>query len=241
VVLVATVRALKAHGGGPRVVPGRPLHHAYTEENMEWLHQGISNLVAHIGIARRFGVPVVVAVNLFPTDTPREIDTVIEAALEGRAAFAVASDHWRRGGEGAADLAAAVVEACELEGPGFRQLYTLEQPIKDKIETIATEIYGADSVTYTPLAERQIGSFEDSGYRDLPICMAKTHLSISHDRNLKGAPTGYSVPVREVRASAGAGFIYPILGDVRTMPGLGSAPALTQVDIDQEGEVVGLF
>jgi formyltetrahydrofolate synthetase len=240
VVMVATIRALKTHGGGPKVVPGRALDSAYTEENLPLLRAGLSNLKAHIANAKKYGVPVVVAVNHFATDTDAEVGLVIEEALKAGASNAVVSKNWADGGAGALELAEAVVVACE-EPNDFRFLYPLEQTIKSKIETIATEIYGAGEVEYSPAAERQIASFEASGFGYLPICMAKTHLSISHNPALKGAPTGYTLPVREVRASVGAGFIYPLLGTMRTMPGLGATPAFMNVDIDDNGEVVGLF
>lgn len=240
VVLVATIRALKMHGGGPRVVPGKPLAAAYTEENLDLLNAGMANLVAHIRNAKRFGIPVVVAVNKFHTDTPAEIEAVRQTAIEAGAETAVMSDHWANGGDGALELAEAVAAACE-QPSNFSFLYPLEQPIKTKIETIAKELYGAAAVTYEPLAEQQIKSYEANGFGNLPICMAKTHLSLSHDPNLKNAPTGFTVPIREVRASVGAGFIYPLLGEMRTMPGLGSKPAYMNVDIDEDGRVVGLF
>ena len=239
-VLVATVRALKTHGGGPNVVAGRPLDSVYTEENLPLLRAGFSNLVTHINNARKYGVPVVVAVNTFPTDSQHEIDAIIEASLNAGAISAVLADHWAHGGEGAVDLAEAVVAACE-EPSDFRFLYPLDESIKTKIETIATEIYGAGKVEYSALAARQIADFEQAGYGYLPICMAKTHLSISHDPTLKGSPQGYTLPVREVRASVGAGFISPLLGEMRTMPGLGTKPAYMNVDIDDEGKIVGLF
>ncbi|MFP3913963.1 MAG: formate--tetrahydrofolate ligase [Actinomycetota bacterium] len=240
VVLVATVRALKTHGGGPRVVLGRPLDKAYTEENLSLLQAGMPNLEAHIANAHRFGVPVVVAINAFPTDSWAEIELVRQSALEAGAVDAVLAEHWAKGGEGAAALAEAVVKACE-EPSEFAYLYPLNMTIKEKIEIIAREMYGAGDVEYSPTAERQIADFERAGFGYLPICMAKTHLSISHDPALKGAPRGYTVPVREVRASVGAGFIYPILGEMRTMPGLGATPAFLNVDINDDGDVVGLF
>ena len=240
VVLVATIRALKMHGGGPRVVPGRPLDPAYTEENLELLEAGLPNLLVHIRNAKRFGVPVVVAVNKFTTDTQAEIDLIRQAAVEAGAETAVMSDHWTNGGDGALELAEAVVAACEKPA-NFEFLYPLDLPIKDKIEIIAKEIYNADGVVYEPLADNQIRQYEANGFGNLPICMAKTHLSISHDPKLKNAPSGFTVPIREVRASVGAGFIYPLLGAMRTMPGLGSKPAFMNVDIDERGKVVGLF
>lgn len=240
VVLVATIRALKMHGGGPRVVPGKPLDKAYTEENLDLLGKGVANLAAHIRNARRYGVPVVVAVNKFHTDTAAEVELVREMAAASGAEIAAMSDHWANGGDGAVELAQAVVTACEKPS-NFQFLYPLDMSIKQKIETIAREIYSAADVSYEPLAEQQIKQYEANGFGGLPICMAKTHLSISHDPALKNAPTGYTLPVREVRASVGAGFIYPLLGEMRTMPGLGSKPAYMSVDIDEDGRVVGLF
>lgn len=240
VVLVATVRALKMHGGGPRVVPGRPLDIAYREENLELLEAGLDNMRVHIRNAKRFGIPVVVAVNKFTEDTESEIAMIREAAVEAGAETAVVSDHWTYGGDGAIELAHAVVDACEKPSE-FKFLYPLEMSIKEKIETIAREIYKAGEVVYEVLAERQIKSYEANGFGNLPICMAKTHLSISHDPALKNAPSGYKLTVREARASVGAGFIYPLLGEMRTMPGLGSKPAYMNVDVDEDGNVVGLF
>ncbi len=240
VVLVATVRALKTHGGGPKVVAGRPLDRAYTEENLELLDAGLANLETHIANTRKYGIPVVVAVNAFHTDTDAEIDLIRKAAVAAGASDAVVSNHWAEGGAGATELAEAVVAAC-AEPADFRYLYPLELPIKDKIETIAKEIYNAAEVEYSATADKQIAVFEREGFGNLPICMAKTHLSISHDASLKGAPQGFTVPVREVRASVGAGFIYPLLGEMRTMPGLGTTPAYMNVDIDEDGNVVGLF
>jgi methylenetetrahydrofolate dehydrogenase (NADP+)/methenyltetrahydrofolate cyclohydrolase/formyltetrahydrofolate synthetase/formate--tetrahydrofolate ligase len=240
VVLVATVRAIKTNGGGPKVVLGRPLDRAYTEENLSLLQAGLPNLLAHIANAERFGVPVVVAINAFPTDSWAEVNLVKEAALSAGAVDAVLSEHWAKGGEGARDLAVAVAAACERPNE-FAYLYPLNMPIKQKIEIICKDIYGAGGVEYSPAAEAQITTFEKAGFGYLPICMAKTHLSLSHDPNLKGAPKGFTVPVREVRASVGAGFIYPLLGEMSTMPGLGSTPAFQRVDIDDDGNVVGLF
>jgi methylenetetrahydrofolate dehydrogenase (NADP+)/methenyltetrahydrofolate cyclohydrolase/formyltetrahydrofolate synthetase/formate--tetrahydrofolate ligase len=240
VVLVATIRALKMHGGGPRVIPGRALDTAYTEENLDLVAAGSDNLQAHIRNAKRFGIPVVVAVNKFPTDTAAEVELVKKLAMDAGAETAVMSDHWADGGDGAKELAQAVVEACQKPAD-FKFLYDLDQPIKNKIEIICKEMYNAAAVTYEPLAERQIKSYEENGFGSLPMCMAKTHLSLSHDPGLKNAPSGFTVSVREVRASVGAGFIYPLLGEMRTMPGLGTQPAYMNVDIDEDGRVVGLF
>jgi len=241
VVLVATVRALKMHGGGPKVSPGAPLDKAYTEENLPLLEAGLGNLGVHIKNARRFGIPVVVAVNGFAQDTDAEMEMVRKYA-EGQGAYAaVKSTHWAEGGKGAAALAEAVVGACE-QPSDFKFLYPLEWGIKQKIEHICKEIYGAGGVSYEPLAEQQIETYEKAGFGHLPMCMAKTHLSLSHDPNLKGVPTGFTVPVREVRASVGAGFIYPLLCTMSTMPGLATHPAFMDIDIDLEtGKIVGMF
>jgi methylenetetrahydrofolate dehydrogenase (NADP+)/methenyltetrahydrofolate cyclohydrolase/formyltetrahydrofolate synthetase len=239
VVMVATVRALKTHGGGPKVVAGRPLDPAYTEENLPLLRAGMANLAAHLEIVRKFGVPVVVAINRFPTDSEHELELVRQSAVEAGALAAVTTEHHARGGDGARDLAQAVVEASE-EPSQFEFLYPLDRSIKEKIETIAKQIYRAGSVAYTPQADAQIADFERSGFGYLPICMAKTHLSISDDPLLKGAPQGFEVTVREVRASVGAGFIYPLLGEMSTMPGLGATPGFMKVDVNEDGEVVGL-
>ena len=240
VVMVATVRALKTHGGGPKVVAGRDLDPAYTEENLPLLEAGMANLEAHLATAKSYGVPVVVAINQFPTDTMREHALIKEMSMAAGAFAAVTTNHHALGGAGAAELAEAVVDASNEESD-FDYLYGLDQPIKAKIETIAKQVYGADGVEYSATANTQIAEFEKSGFGYLPICMAKTHLSISHDPALKGAPKGFTVPVREVRASVGAGFIYPLLGEMRTMPGLGTKPAYMNVDIDNDGNVVGLF
>jgi methylenetetrahydrofolate dehydrogenase (NADP+)/methenyltetrahydrofolate cyclohydrolase/formyltetrahydrofolate synthetase/formate--tetrahydrofolate ligase len=239
VVMVATVRALKTHGGGPKVVAGRPLDSAYTEENLPLLRAGMANLAAHLEIVRKFGIPVVVAINRFPTDSEHEVELVRQSAVESGAFAAVTTEHHARGGEGARALAEAVVEASE-EPSQFDFLYPLDRSIKEKLEIIAREIYRAGSVDYSPQAETQIADFERSGFGYLPICMAKTHLSISDDPTLKGAPQGYELTVREVRASVGAGFIYPLLGEMSTMPGLGATPGFMKVDVNEDGEVVGL-
>ena len=241
VVLVATVRALKMHGGGPVVSAGKPLDHAYIEENLDLLRKGMDNLLHHIKIARNFGVPVVVAVNQFYTDTNAELELVRKVAIEeGGAADAVISNHWEFGGKGAKDLAEAVVRASEMPAD-FNFLYPLDWPIKKKIETIAREIYGADGVEYSEEAEERIAEYNRLGFDKLPICMAKTHLSLSHDPALKGAPKDFTIPIRDVKASVGAGFLYPVLGKISTMPGLPTRPAFMDIDIDpQTGKIVGL-
>lgn len=241
VVLVATVRALKMHGGGPKVVAGKPLDPAYTDENLELLGAGLSNMEHHIAIARKFGVPVVVAVNTFATDSPAELELIRQAAVRAGAEDAVVSRHWEEGGAGAVLLAEAVVKAAEKPSQ-FKFLYPLELSIKEKIKTIAKEIYGADGVDYTPEAEEQIGSYTRLGFGSLPICMAKTHLSLTADPTIKGVPKGFRITVREIRASVGAGFLYPLLGKMSTMPGLPTRPSFYDIDLELEtGKVLGLF
>jgi len=240
VVVVGTIRALKMHGGGPQVTPGKPLGPEYTQENLDLLEKGVCNLARCIEIARMYGVPVVVAINQFPTDTKAELELARKAAEKAGAEAAVVANHWALGGKGAVALAEAVVAACEKPS-NFRLLYPEEMSIKEKIETICKKVYLASAVKYEPLAEKQIASYDRAGLSHLPICMAKTHLSLSHDPTLKGVPTGFTVPVREVRAAAGAGFLYPLLGAMRTMPGLPSRPAFMDIDLDENGQVVGMF
>jgi formyltetrahydrofolate synthetase len=238
VVMVATVRALKMHGGGPRVIPGRKLDKAYTEENLDLLREGVANLEAHIKIAKKFGIPVVVAINAFPTDMDAEHQVIHDAAMQAGAFDAVVARHWAQGGEGASELAEAVVKATE-EPSDFDFLYDVEQPIKEKIETLATEVYGADGVDYSPEADSKIELYTDLGYDKMPICMAKTHLSLSHNPAWKGVPRGFTFPIRDIRASVGAGFLYPLAGEVRTMPGLPSSPSFMDIDLE-DGKIVGL-
>ena len=241
VVLVATVRALKMHGGGPKVVAGKPLASEYTDENLELLKKGIPNMARHIQNALKFGVNVVVAVNSFASDTPAEVELVRKAALESGAMDAVVCTHWMEGGTGALALAEAVVKAAEKPSH-FKFLYPLELSIKEKIETVCREIYGADGVDYSAEAEEKIKLYTKLGFDKLPLCMAKTHLSLSADASLKGVPKGFRIPVRDIRASVGAGFLYPLLGEMRTMPGLPTRPVFYDVDLDLEtGKVVGLF
>jgi len=240
VVIVATVRALKMHGGLGRVVPGKPLPKELVTENLPALEAGCENLVKHIENARMFGVPVVVAANRFTEDTEAEIELIRDKAVAAGAQGAYLSDVWAKGGEGGIELAEAVIAACDKPSD-FKFLYDLEAPIKEKIEAIATRIYGADGLDYAPLAERKIETFTEWGLDKLPICMAKTHLSLTHDPTVKGRPRGFRVPVRDIRPSAGAGFLYPLLGQMSTMPGLPTRPAAVDMDIDDEGKIVGLF
>ncbi len=239
-VLVATVRALKMHGGGPRVAPGRPLHRAYRQENLELLAAGLPHLAAHVRIIRRFGIPVVVAVNRFAADTDAEFELVRQAALAAGATAAVPSDVHAQGGRGGEELAHAVVAACQ-RGSDFTFLYPLEATIEQKIQTIATQIYGADGVDLLPLAEEKIALYTRLGFDMLPVNMAKTPLSLSHDPDRKGVPSGYRLPVRDVRVSVGAGFVYALCGEIQTMPGLPSEPAFAKVDLDEHGLIQGLF
>jgi formate--tetrahydrofolate ligase len=238
VVLVATVRALKMHGGAGKVVAGKPLPSELTQENLPALERGCANLTKQIENARKFGVPVVVAINHFTTDTPAEIEMIRNRAVEAGAEGAYQSNVWADGGAGGAALADAVAAACERP-KHFRLLYPDEATIKEKIAAIACELYGADGVDYLPDAEHKIKLFTQLGFAKLPICMAKTHLSLSHDPKLLGAPRGYRLPVRDIRASIGAGFLYPLCGDMRTMPGLSAHPGYERVDL-VDGKVVGL-
>lgn len=242
-VLVATIRALKSHTGNYTIVPGKPLPAALLEENPEEVRAGGANLRKQIVNLQKFGVPVIVALNAYPDDFPSEVEAVRRIAEESGARGMAVSDVFARGGAGGEELARLLVEVVEGESQGetFRFLYELDQPIKAKIETIAREIYGADGVEYSEVADEQIARFEGAGFGNLPICMAKTHLSLSHDPKLKGVPTGFTLPIREVRASVGAGFIYPLVGNMMTMPGLGAHPAAHTIDIDEEGNTVGLF
>jgi formate--tetrahydrofolate ligase len=237
-VVVATVRALKAHSGNHVVKAGRPLPDGMLREDPDEVHVGAANLRKQIENVRLHGVTPVVAINAFPTDHDSEHAAIAEICDELGVRVAVA-EHFAEGGKGAAELAEAVWEATE-EPSEFRMLYPAEASLRDKIETIATRVYGAADVTYDLRAARDLDRYEANGFGHLPICIAKTHLSISSDPSLLGAPTGWTLPVREVRASVGAGFIYPICGDMRTMPGLPSEPAATRIDLDENGDIVGL-
>ena len=237
-VVVATVRALKAHSGKYKIVAGKPLPEDLLAENPDDVLVGAANLRKQIENVRLHGVPAVVAINAFPTDHPSEHDAIREVAAAVGARSAVCT-HFADGGRGAAELAEAVAEAAD-EPSEFRFLYPGEASLKEKIETVAARVYGADGVEYSPQASKQLDTYEKAGFGTLPVCIAKTHLSISSDPSLKGAPTGWTLPVREVRASVGAGFVYPICGEMRTMPGLGTNPAAARIDLDENGEIVGL-
>ncbi|HPK86840.1 MAG TPA: formate--tetrahydrofolate ligase [Atribacterota bacterium] len=240
-VIVCTIRALKMHGGLIKVVAGKPLDmEKLSQENLPAVKKGCENLEKHIEIVLLHGIKPVVVINRFPTDTPAEIALIKEIGLKAGAASVVTHEGWAKGGDGCLELAEAVIEATQHE-TNFHYLYPLEASIKEKIEIIATKVYGADGVTYLDQAEKNIKLFESVGFGSLPICMAKTHLSLSHDPALKGRPRNYKIPIRDVRASVGAGFLYPLLGTMMTMPGLPSIPAATKVDIDKNGNTVGLF
>lgn len=239
-VLVVTVRALKAHSGNYKVVAGKALPKELLEKNVRDVEIGAANLIKHIENVKLFGVTPVVAINAFDSDHAEEVAAIKRIAVDAGALGASVARHWADGGRGAAELAEMVVQACDRPST-FKFLYDLELSIKQKIEAIATKVYGAAGVSYEPAADRQIRDYEANGFGKLPICMAKTHLSLSHDPTLKGAPSGFTLPIREVRASVGAGFIYPLCGEMRTMPGLSEHPAAESVDLDEHGNVVGLF
>jgi formate--tetrahydrofolate ligase len=240
-VVVATIRALKMHGGVGKIVAGKPLDPALLAENVEAVTKGSANLAKQIENVALFNVPVVVAINAFPTDTPAEVEAVKAVSMAAGARAAVVANHWAKGGEGAADLAEAVWAAAEEGAPDFKLLYPDDAPLVSKIEAIATQVYGADGVDLSPAAAKQLAQYESLGFGTLPICMAKSQYSLSHDASLKGRPTGFRLPIREVRLSAGAGFVTPLAGEMRTMPGLPSKPGGENIDIDPEGEIVGLF
>ena len=237
-VLVVTVRALKAHSGRYKIVAGKPLPPDMLADSPEDVLAGADNLRKHIEIVRTFGVSPIVALNVFPDDHDDEIEAVRRVAEQEGAHFA-ASTHVVDGGNGAMELARAVVDACD-QPTDFRYTYDLADSLETKIEKIATEVYGADGIDLSPAA-KDLVHFEELGYGRLPVVMAKTHLSLSHDPQLKGRPTGWRLPVREVRAAVGAGYVYAICGNMRTMPGLGAHPAAERIDIDDNGQVVGLF
>ncbi|XP_038072514.1 C-1-tetrahydrofolate synthase, cytoplasmic-like [Patiria miniata] len=241
VVLVATVRALKMHGGGPTVLAGQPLPKEYNEEHLDLVQEGFCNLRKQIENASFFGVPCVVAINRFRSDTDKEVELIQRLSKEAGAFDAVAATHFTHGGAGAADLARALERACQ-QPSDFKFLYDLQIPIEDKIATIARKIYGADGIELSEDAQKAVNRYRSQGFNDLPICMAKTHLSLSHDPTKKGTPTGFTLPIRDVRASVGAGFLYPLVGTMSTMPGLPTRPCFFDIDIDPETEVItGLF
>ncbi|EEA19024.1 hypothetical protein EYB25_009101 [Talaromyces marneffei] len=241
VVVVATVRALKVHGGGPEISPGAPLPEVYRTENVDILRKGCVNLRKHIQNARQYGIPVVVAVNKFETDTDAEIAVIREEAIAAGAEDAVPANHWAEGGAGAVDLAKSVITASS-QPKDFKLLYSLEGSVQERIDQIAKVMYGADKVEFSELAQKKVDTYTKQGYGNLPICVAKTQYSLSHDPALKGAPTGFTVPIRDVRLSAGAGYLYALAADIQTIPGLPTAPGYLNVDVDPvTGEIDGLF
>ncbi|KAI4164159.1 MAG: hypothetical protein LQ342_002123 [Letrouitia transgressa] len=241
VVVVATVRALKVHGGGPEISPGAALHEIYRTENVEILRKGCINMKKHISNAREYGVPVVVAINRFETDTDAEIGVVREEALAAGATDAIPANHWAEGGKGAVDLAKGVITASAKE-KDFKLLYDLEGTVQERIEKIGRIMYGAEKVEFSELAQKKVDTYQKQGFGNLPICIAKTQYSLSHDPALKGAPTGFTVPIRDVRLAVGAGYLYALAADIQTIPGLPTAPGYLNVDVDPEtGEVDGLF
>ncbi|KAH8685734.1 formate--tetrahydrofolate ligase-domain-containing protein [Tricladium varicosporioides] len=241
VVIVATVRALKVHGGGPPIAPGAPLDKVYREENVEILRKGCVNLKKHISNARHYGVPVVVAINKFETDTEAEIEVVREEAIAAGAEDAIPANHWAEGGKGAVNLAKGVIAASEKE-KNLSLLYSLEGDVQTRIEAIGKKMYGADKVEFSEVAQKKVDTYTKQGFGNLPICIAKTQYSLSHDPDLKGAPTGFTVPIRDVRLAAGAGYLYALAADIQTIPGLPTAPGYLNVDVDTEtGEIDGLF
>lgn len=241
VVIVATVRALKVHGGGPPVSAGAQLPEVYRTENVEILRKGCVNLKKHIENAKAYGVPVVVCINKFSTDTQAEIDVIKEEALAAGAEDAIAANHWAEGGKGAVDLAKGIIAASNSKSD-FKLLYDLEGTVQERMDAIAQKMYGADKVEFSELAQKKVDTYTKQGLGNLPICVAKTQYSLSHDPDLKGAPTGFTVPIRDVRMAAGAGYLYALAADIQTIPGLPTAPGYLNVDVDVEtGEIGGLF
>jgi formyltetrahydrofolate synthetase len=241
-VLVVTVRAIKAHSGRFRVIPGRPMDSRIHEPDVEAVRQGLPNMVKHLENIARFNLPCVVAINRFPTDTDEELAALADAAREAGAFEVALSEVHTRGGDGGQALAEAVARAAETPAAKpFRLLYELKTPIKAKIETIAREIYGADGVPYEAAANAAAETLTRLGFDKLPICMAKTQYSLSHDPARKGRPTGFVLPVRDIRLAGGAGFLTPLVGTIQTMPAFGRHPAALDMDIDDEGRVIGLF
>lgn len=239
--LVATIRALKSQSGNFKIVPGKPLPDGIVKEDLKSLEAGLPNLTRHIKNVLSFGVPVVVAINVFGTESEKEIEMVRKASLAAGASDCVLSEVFAKGGEGGAAFAKALVKACEEPKREFKLTYDSDLPIKKKVEAIATKIYGAKDVEYTPEASKRIKAFEEAGFGKLPVCMAKTQYSFSHDPKMLGAPSGWTLPIKDARLSAGAGFVYLLCGDMMTMPGLGKNPGGQNIDIDEKGEIVGMF
>jgi formate--tetrahydrofolate ligase len=238
--LVVTVRAMKMHSGRFKIAMGKPLPEGIVGADLDAVRAGAGNLEKQIENVRLHGVPVVVAINRFPTDAEAELDLVRDVALAAGASSAHVSELYAKGGAGGEELADALVEAAEGP-PSFRFLYPLDMPLEEKIRTLATKVYGASSVDYTEEARRKLADFERRGYGQFPVCMAKTQMSLSHDPKLVGRPTGFAFPIKDVRVSVGAGFVYPLAGEIMTMPGLGREPGGMRIDIDGRGDVVGML
>ncbi|KAF8451770.1 formate--tetrahydrofolate ligase-domain-containing protein [Terfezia claveryi] len=242
VVIVATVRALKVHGGGPNITPGAALPEVYRTENVEILRAGCINLVKHIQNAKQYSVPVVVAINKFTTDTEAEVQCIREEALKAGAEYAIPANHWAEGGKGATDLAHGVIGACNKPRGEFKFLYNVDMTIEEKLQAITKNMYGAAGIELSDLAKAQVETYKKQGFGNLPICIAKTQYSLSHDPELKGAPTGFTVPIRDIKLSQGAGYLYAKAADIQTIPGLPTAPGYLNVDVNREtGEIEGLF
>ncbi|ODQ66465.1 C1-THFS protein [Nadsonia fulvescens var. elongata DSM 6958] len=242
VVIVATVRALKLHGGGPNVSPGAPLAPEYLEENVDLLRKGCANLCKHIANAKTYGLPVVVAINQFESDTDAEHQTIREEAINAGAEDAIVSNHWAKGGAGAVEFAKGVIKASQSTDKNFKLLYSTEdKTIEEKLNIIAREMYGADGVELSELAQKKIETYTKQGFGGLPICVAKTQYSLSHDAALKGAPTGFTVPIRDIRASVGAGYLYALAAEIMTIPGLPTHCGFMNVEVNKDGEIDGLF
>lgn len=241
VVLVTTVRALKMHGGGPPVLPGTPLKPEYTQENLRLVEEGLCNLIKHIDNGKKFGVPVVVSINIHKNDTKAEHELIKNAALKHGAFACATANHWAEGGSGASEVAAALIDACNQKS-NFKFLYELDSPIEEKIVKIAKEMYGAGTVDFHAKVRESIRLYTEKGFSKLPICMAKTSNSLTGDPNVKGAPTGFRLVINDISLSAGAGFIVPVMGEISRMPGLPTRPAIYDIDVDTEsGEIIGLF
>ena len=241
IVIVATVRALKVHGGGPEVKAGAPLAPEYTQENVELLKAGCSNLAKHISNAKTYGLPVVVAINKMSSDSETEHQVIKEEALKAGAHDAIVSNHWEEGGKGAVDLANGVIDACNSPERNFQFLYETSPSVEEKITTIAKTMYGAGEVEFLPEAQKKIDTYTKQGFGNLPICIAKTQYSLSHDAALKGVPTGFKFPIRDVRAFIGAGYLYALAAEIQTIPGLPTHCGFMNVEVNEEGEIEGLF
>mmetsp|Transcript_12955 Transcript_12955/g.12944 ORF Transcript_12955/g.12944 Transcript_12955/m.12944 type:complete len:286 (+) Transcript_12955:1035-1892(+) len=243
-VLVVTIRALKSHGGASKVTPGKSIPKEYSEENLDFVREGAKIMQKHIENVGKFGIPCVVCLNKFTSDFDSEVELVLQIAKESGAFDAQLSNHWADGGAGAVDLANSVISACEStkEENKFNFLYKSDASIVEKMETIAREIYGADGIEIEEEAKKQIEVYTKNGWDSLPICMAKTHLSLTSDPSKKGVQSGFKIPIKSIRASVGAGFLYPLCGDIMTIPGLPTRPGFYDVDIDIEtGKIQGLF